>query len=226
MGVFANASWVKTIAWIAAVLIVALNTRLVIGAVSDWMEGAGDLRIVFWLTVVPLLVGIYLLLFYITLPKSWRRRKPPMPCEFDRIEAPARRFTNIGVAIDLGSMDIHVLSYAQSLAQQNSARLVLMHIVEGVGGQLFGKDALDDEARDDLEHLEKHAEQLRGSGVEVEAVLGFGWISKEIVRISREKNIDLLIMGGHGHTGLKDLIFGTSVTKVRHSLKIPVLVVR
>jgi manganese transport protein len=226
MGVFANASWVKTIAWITAVLIVALNTRLVVGAVSDWMEGAGDLRIVFWLTVVPLLIGIYLLLFYITLPKSWRRRKPLMPCEFDRIEAPARPFTNIGVAIDLGSMDIDVLSYAQSLAQQNNAHLVLMHIVEGVGGQLFGKDALDNEARDDLEHLEKHAEQLRGSGVEVEAVLGFGRISKEIVRISREKNIDLLIMGGHGHTGLKDLVFGTSVTKVRHSLKIPVLVVR
>jgi manganese transport protein len=101
-----------------------------------------------------------------------------------------------------------------------------MHVVEGVGGQLFGMDAYDDEARDDKDHLEQHAEQLRTLGFEVEAILGFGRVPNEIVRIVKDKKVDLLVMGGHGHRGIKDFVFGTSVSKVRHGLKIPVLVVQ
>jgi manganese transport protein len=37
---------------------------------------------------------------------------------------------------------------------------------------------------------------------------------------------DLLIMAAHGHRGLKDIIFGTTINKVRHEVKIPILVVR
>jgi manganese transport protein len=128
------------------------------------------------------------------------------------------------VAIDLGAVDSKVLSVAQTIAKQNNARVVLLHVVEGVGGQLFGKDAYDDEARDDYAHLEKHAEQLRTTGLEVLAVLGFGRVPKEIIRLVKECNIDLLVMGGHGHRGLKDALFGTSISKVRHKLTIPVLV--
>ena len=40
------------------------------------------------------------------------------------------------------------------------------------------------------------------------------------------KEVDLLVMGGHRHRGLKDLFFGASVSKVRHQLSIPVLVVQ
>ena len=149
-----------------------------------------------------------------------------MPSEIEQLEFEPRPFANIGVALDLSKMDSKVLSHARTLAQQNSSRLVLMHVVEGVSGQIFGKNAYDNEARDDMEHLENHADQLRATGLEVQTVLGFGNIPKEIVRISNEKKIDLLIMGGHGHRGMKDIIFGTSISKVRHGLKIPVLVVR
>ena len=149
-----------------------------------------------------------------------------MPYEIEQLELVPRLYTRIGVSLDLGLMDSKVLSHAQSLAQQNGAHLVLMHVVEGVGGQLFGAHAYDDETRDDLQHLEKHAEELRNTGIDVQAVLGFGRVPKEIVRIAREQKIDLLIMGGHGHRGMKDLIFGTSISKVRHALKIPVLVIQ
>jgi manganese transport protein len=226
MGAFASAVWVKILAWASAAVIIVLNAKLVISEISDWLQSAGSASIVLWLTIVPLVCAIFLFLLYIALPKAWRRRRVAMPSEIEKLDIVKERFAAIGVALDLGPMDSRVLSHAQSLAHQNGARLVLLHVVEGVGGQLFGKDAFDDEARDDQEHLEQHAEQLRSSGLEVEAVLGFGRIPKEIIRIAREKNIDLLVMGGHGHTGLKDLFFGTSVTKVRHGLKIPVLVIR
>jgi hypothetical protein len=41
------------------------------------------------------------------------------------------------------------------------------HVLKGMGEQLFGRNAYDDEARDDLKHLENHAEQFRAIGLEV-----------------------------------------------------------
>jgi manganese transport protein len=184
------------------------------------------MAMVIWCLIIPIIVGLFLFLVYISLPKTWRRSEPAMLSEIEHLEFTSHPFTIIGVALDLSGMDSKVLSQARTLAQQNGARLVLMHVVEGVGGQLFGKNAYDDEARDDRKHLENHADQLRTTGLEVQAVLGFGRIPKEIVRIANEQKIDLLVMGGHGHRGVKDIIFGTSISKVRHHLKIPVLVVQ
>ena len=226
MGIFANKLWVGILAWISAIIVIVLTVRLAIGSLADWISSAGNHAILLWLIVVPITILIFILLIYISLPKKWRRREHAMPSEIEQIESEQHPFTNIGVAIDLSEMDSKVLSHARTLAQQNSAHLVLIHVVEGVGGQIFGKNAYDNEARDDMKHLEGHAKQLRTSGLEVQAVLGFGRISKEIVRIADEQKIDLLVMGAHGHRGIKDIIFGTSITKVRHGLKIPVLVVR
>jgi manganese transport protein len=38
-------------------------------------------------------------------------------------------------------------------------------------------------------------------------------------------DFDLLVLGGHGHSGLKDLLFGTTVDSVRHRVNIPVFIV-
>ncbi len=226
MGVFANKLWVSILAWAVVVIIVVLSVQLVIGTIADWISSAGNHAIILWITVVPVIVGIFLFLIYISLPKIWRRREAVMPSEIEQLEIIQNPFKNIGVSLDLSIMDSKVLSLARTLADQNSAHLVLMHVVEGVGGQLFGMDAMDDEARDDKEHLENHAKQLRVAGLEVKAVLGYGRIPKEIIRIANEEKIDLLVMGAHGHRGIKDFIFGTSISKVRHELKIPVLVVQ
>ena len=226
MGTFVNKAWVKILAWSTAAIIVALNAGLVYQTLAGWIESAGENALWLWVTVIPLVAAIFFLLIYISLPKTWRRREPAMPSKIEHLEFVPHPYTRIGVALDLGAMDSKVLSHARSLAQQNGAHLILMHIVEGVGGQLFGTQAYDDEVRDDREHLENHAEQLRLTGLEVEAVFGFGRVPKEIVRLSKENGIDLLVMGGHGHRGFKDIVFGTSISKVRHELKIPVLVIQ
>ena len=134
-------------------------------------------------------------------------------------------YSKIGVALDFGGMEETVLSHAQSIAQHHNAAIYLFHVVEGVSGQVFGKEAFDDEARSDKEHIENISEQLRTFGFEVHTNLGFGNVPKQLVKLANETQIDLLIMGGHRHSGLKDILFGTTVPKVRHALKIPVLVV-
>lgn len=184
------------------------------------------MSLIVWIIIIPAAGGIAFLLVYIALPRAWRRREIVQPAQAEELEKIPKSYATIGVALDLGSLDVHVLAHAQTFASQHKARLILMHVVEGVGGQLFGNEAYDDEARGDMNHLEQHAEQLRQTGFEAQAVFGFGKIPNEIIRLSKENKVDLLVMGSHGHTGLKDLIFGTSISRVRHGLKIPVLVVQ
>jgi manganese transport protein len=104
--------------------------------------------------------------------------------------------------------------------------MYLFHVVEGVSGQLYGKDAYDDEARSDLEKLEEIARRLGEKKIDAVPVLGFGRVPDQLVILSKEHEIDLLVMGGHGHRGFKDVLFGASISEVRHKLSIPVLVVQ
>ncbi|MBI1807220.1 MAG: Nramp family divalent metal transporter [Ignavibacteria bacterium] len=225
MGEFSNKLWVQILAWIAATIIVGLNAKLVTSTLADWIAGAGSGAIWLWLTVVPIAVGCGILLLYVSIPKSWRRKKvaPPIPIP---IEIKTQEYSKIGVALDYGVMDAKVLSHARTLATQHGASMYLFHIVEGVSGQLYGKDAYDNEARSDVEHLETIAQQLRASGVEVHPTLGFGNVPEQIVKLAQETKIDLLVMGGHRHRGIKDIFFGASISEVRHRLSIPVLVVQ
>jgi len=226
MGIFVNRLWVKVLAWVVAGAICMLNSALLIGQISEWITGAGPNAIWLWLTAVPVAVAGALLQIYISLPKSWKVWRKPVPRVPEKIELVPQRFSKIGVSIDYSPVDAKVLSHAQSLAKGYGASLFLFHVVEGVGGQVFGSDAFDDEARQDKEHLESVAEQIRKTGVEVATALGYGRVPEQIIRLSRENGIDLLVMGGHGHRGLKDLFFGTSISQVRHALAIPVLVVQ
>ena len=46
------------------------------------------------------------------------------------------------------------------------------------------------------------------------------------MRYARKIGADLVIMGAHGHGGIKDIIFGNTINPVRHALDVPMLVVR
>jgi manganese transport protein len=53
MGEFANRGWVQVLAWMAALLILALNIRLVVIEVAAWLAGAGRWRVWVELALVP-----------------------------------------------------------------------------------------------------------------------------------------------------------------------------
>jgi manganese transport protein len=226
MGVFVNKGWVKVLAWIVAGILCYLNTSLIVNQIQNWFASAGPDTLWLWLTVVPLAVGGAMLQIYVSLPKSWKVWRKPAPPAPETIELVPQRFSKIGVAIDFSAVDAKVLSHAQTLAKGYGAELFLFHIVEGVAGQLFSSEAYDDEARHDKDQIEAFARQIRDTGVPVSVILGYGRVPEQLVKLSKESSIDLLIMGGHGHSGWKDIFFGTSVSKVRHGVSIPVLVVQ
>jgi manganese transport protein len=99
-------------------------------------------------------------------------------------------------------------------------------VVETVGAMMYGKNIDDHETSIDEKLLEEYKEMLSQKGFNVEIQLGFGKPTKVIPKIINEGNFDILVMGTHGHTGLKDLLFGTTVDNVRHKIKIPLFIVK
>jgi manganese transport protein len=126
--------------------------------------------------------------------------------------------------------DSPMLAEAITAARTHRAELILMHVVEGVGGQYHGPQADDIERRHDELYVDeltaRLARDLKDEVAGVRAVLGYGDVQRELIRIAKTESLDLLILGGHGHRGLSDLLRGTTIDGVRHNLRIPVLAVR
>jgi manganese transport protein len=73
--------------------------------------------------------------------------------------------------------------------------------------------------------MDLYVSELKEKGFAVAGLLGFNGRVKEIVRLVKDNDADLLVIGAHGHSGIKDVVYGETVEAVRHELKIPVLVV-
>ena len=80
----------------------------------------------------------------------------------------------------------------------------MIHIVETATSILLGKETDDYETNKDQERLDFFVSQLKEKGYEAEGILGFRHRAKEIVRIVKEAKCDMLVVGAHGHTGIKD----------------------
>jgi manganese transport protein len=90
---------------------------------------------------------------------------------------------------------------------------------------MLGRQSDDLETRTDQERLNSYQFSLEKNHCKAVTRLGYIHRTKEIVRIVKEEKADILVIGAHGHTGLKDFIYGETVNTVRHELKIPVLIV-
>lgn len=229
MGKLAIGPVVKILSWLVATIIVVLNVKLVIDEISSWIA-ASESPFLLWLTVVPLALGAGGLLLYVTLtpwvrsmlqePRSLLHAQPGALSVFEK-----KQFKRIAVAIDFSDIDERTLRYALSMGTKETAYL-LIHVVESAGAILLGDEIRDKETGDDAKRLLYYAEELAGKGFKVETYLGFGNPKASIPLAVNDFGADLLVLGAHGHRFFKDLIFGTTVDSVRHSVNIPVFIVR
>ena len=133
-------------------------------------------------------------------------------------------FNKIAVALDFSDSDAKILSFALGQGHDDTS-YILIHIVESVSAAL-NRDMSDDyETRRDQQHLEEYVAQLKEKNINAIGVLGFKDRVKELVKITNQNGAELLVMGGHGHKGLRDIVYGETANAVRHELKIPVLMV-
>lgn len=227
MGNFVIKPVVQIAAWLITAVLVYLNLSMVIGQAADYFASSDNL---FWKIVICLsgIAFITLLIITIVYPLLKKRRTAqtaPMHGPINplhNLEIP--RYTAIAVALDFSDNDSKLLAHALGQGHAGTSYL-LLHVVESVPARIYAHDSDDIETQKDKERLLYYARELKEKGFNAEARIGFGNRSKEIVRLVLESRCDMLVIGAHGHTGLKDLFYGETVNTVRHELKIPVLVV-
>jgi manganese transport protein len=226
MGNFSIKPLTRFLAWTIAALLLYLNLKLVMEEGQHFLglPGYGLWKI---LSVLLLLGAVVLLLYILIHPWLSKPAVKDITVHGEgnipaRLEIP--KFRHIAVALDFSPKDEKLLAFAVGQGGQDS-NYILIHVVESASARMLGKQSDDLETRTDQERLNSYRETLEKNSYTAVTRLGYINRTKEIVRIVKEENAEILVIGAHGHTGLKDFIYGETVNTVRHELKIPVLIV-
>ncbi len=232
MGEFANGKWLRLSSWCCAAFILVLDIWLVWQQLVDWLAISGSYRPLVIALAAIVAVGCAALLGTVTF-WPWIRKTAapltPFAAAVDENPAPilsSRVYSSILVPLDHSESDHASLVNALALAKVHDARIILLHVEEGVTSQMFGSLSSTAEIQEGQRYLSNIVASLRSQNVSVDVVVRHGNTpAKEIVGTVRDLHPDLLIMASHGHRGLKDLIFGTTINAVRHRVKVPMLIV-
>lgn len=218
--------WAKTGGWISAIIIVGLNAKLVFETLKGWI---GDGPVHSWhFLVAGLAIAAGVLLIYITaFPVFFKRALNKSvihePVSKLLIE-PKKSYRKIAVTVDFTKADQIAINHALANGQDDT-KFLIAHVLESAGALVEQNPIYDAEAKHDQELLNNYQQQLSQKGYQVEVMLGFGNPKKVIPQLVKNFDADLLVMGAHGHTGWKDMLFGTTLDSVRHNVTIPVLIV-
>ncbi|MES2429538.1 MAG: Nramp family divalent metal transporter [Bacteroidota bacterium] len=226
MGNFSINTLTKIAAWVIASVLIFLNFKMLLNETLSVFEGTAMMP--------KLILGICGLIFvsllvYIIIHPFIKRAVPqvsiqmhPETHELKNLAIPT--FNKIAIALDFSENDDKLLAFALGQGNEHT-HYYMVHIVESASAKMLGKESDDYETRKDKERMDQYVLQLHQRGLQADGFIGFRNRAKEIVRIVKEIDADMLVVGAHGHTGLKDFIYGETVNSVRHELKIPVLVV-
>ncbi|MDB5282746.1 MAG: iron transporter [Bacteroidota bacterium] len=229
MGKFAISNTVKFFAWLAALIIMVLNIKLVIDTLVDWHVQLAGHEWLFNFIIMPVVFFAAMLFLYIIWCAIFGKRferetKTPhgKAVEIPLIEK--KSYNRIAICVDFSNSDIKAITEGAAHGDK-STEFFLIHIVETAGARSMGEEIQDYETHEDWKQLNEYGHKLREQGYLVFEKLGFGDPKKEIPTIAEKVNAELLVIGQHGHRGIKDIVFGETISVVRHNAKCPVLVV-
>ena len=137
-------------------------------------------------------------------------------------------YRRILVALENSAADRTIINHVSQLARLTGAELLLVHVADGWVARNFDQLRLreSEEMKADRIYLEQVKQDLTGQGFTVQAELAMGDPATQLIRVAETKDVDLIAMSTHGHRFLADVLHGTTADRVRHLVKIPVLLLR
>jgi nucleotide-binding universal stress UspA family protein len=150
-------------------------------------------------------------------PKTGKTPVPPKPWKISRIL----------VAVDFSESSLHALRHAASLAATHNASLTVLHV-----GEPLHPDWFFDTTRIQTELIQKADAALKDAagkfceGIKSKTEMRFGHPVETIVEASDKMNADVIVIGTHGHTGVKRALLGSVAERVARHASRPVLIVR
>ncbi|MBU4261124.1 MAG: universal stress protein [Proteobacteria bacterium] len=136
------------------------------------------------------------------------------------------------VPVDLSHASTILLQYANTIAEKFGARLIFLFVVEdlysysGLPVEIrldpFEEDYKSYSRRNMENFLEENRHYVTG---EYESIVLSGHPAKEIIDYADSEDIDLIVIGTHGFSGLDRMIFGSVAEKVIKMAPCPIMVV-
>jgi nucleotide-binding universal stress UspA family protein len=135
-------------------------------------------------------------------------------------------YDKILVTLDATPTDRAIIDHIKALAEIMGSRVVLLHVADGWAARMFGPEAISAEIAEDKAYLMTVQAEFQAAGIPAEAEMAFGEPAEEIIKWVGVKGCDLVAMSTHGHRFLADLVLGTTSRRVRHSVSVPVLLLK
>ncbi len=150
-------------------------------------------------------------------------------------------YTSILVPLDGSERAEAILPHVESLAGVKMGTVFLLHVIEPAalappppGGSGMPTGRLPEAYEDLVERMkELGAEYLSGvqsalktQGIEAEITVEIGPVVERIIHTAQQRDVDLIAIASHGHTGLSRVFFGSVAAGVLHRAERPLLVVR
>ena len=137
-------------------------------------------------------------------------------------------YKTILVPVENRETDQTILKHIRPLARLANAKLMLVHVADGWVARNYENFKLQEseEMKEDRAYLASLERELRAEGFEVSSILAMGEPSTEIIKLARAEPVELIAMSTHGHRFISDLLYGSTADKVRHSVDIPVLLLK
>lgn len=228
MGSFAIGNLTKFVGWCFTLLIVSLNIKLVYDELSSWYEGGANLLWFILVFILVLLLIVFLLIITLKplLEKSvLKQNETPhgnVHLALEKLKTPPAQ--NICICVDFSETDKNALSKALQIGSDNT-QYTLLHVVESVSARIYGDDANDFETIEDFKYLDYYKQELAKNNIFCKTKITYGKASISIPNYINSENFDLVVIAKHGHFWFKDLLFGTTISQVRHKIKVPLLIV-
>ena len=125
------------------------------------------------------------------------------------------------------------MDHAISLARDYNARLILLYVIQDISiaewyipSSLSVADLVEDMQKSAWTEMNKWAAEIAAKVKDVDKLVVRGVPFVEIIKIAKDKNADLIVIGTHGRTGIDHMLFGSTAEKVVRKAACPVLTVR
>jgi len=143
-------------------------------------------------------------------------------------------YRKIMVPLDGSELAEYVLPHAINIVEKEGAKLELVIVVELFEMPVHGGVVIDEDAVKQIQHqqslvaedyVKRIEESLKSRNIDVTSAVLSGKVADSLIDYAANNDIDLIIMGTHGRSGVSRWIWGSIADKVLHSSTVPVLLV-
>lgn len=142
-------------------------------------------------------------------------------------------FKKILFATDFSESSDHAFGRALSVAECFGAKLLILHVINelvdlrGFYVPHISFDKLEEEMESGARKMmEKFLQSRLADYPDVQSFVVPGVPYDEILKLAQSENVDLIVMGTHGRTGLDHVLFGSTAEKVVRKSTVPVMTIR